>query len=267
MSLDTINKQVAVLAGYPSYGTSKASIANQAAGNMVSLWRSAGTPAQGAIPGAFATCTNSLLGAIPIPTLGAAKGHVIRWAPLGTTIGTWILFDRLAHMGGLLGTVATAQPVNVDLIEAAAAGRCAADGSDLQWFVEIYTDLGSTGVNLTANYNDQTDTPVNAALFALGATPRASRIYQVIPNGGTSIKKVNTVQLSATTGTVGNFGVTARKRLCSLGQAYANVAPPGDYAATGNAEYKATSCLEICVQCSTTSTGALGGEIQLGAVA
>jgi hypothetical protein len=257
-----------MLAAYPPYAISKSSIANQAAGTTTSLWRATGTPAQGAVPTTFATCDNALLGGISIPNPGALKGYVNRWSALGATIGTWILFDRLAHMGGLSGIIVTptTQTVNVDLITAAAAGRCAANGSDVQWFVEIYTDLGSTGVNLTANYNNQADAAQSAAVIALGATPRAGRIYQIIPNAGDSIKKVTTVVLSATTGTAGNFGVTARKRLCSLGQGVANIAPPGDFSQTGCPEFKATSCLEICVQCSATSTGILGGEINLGVV-
>jgi hypothetical protein len=271
MALTTANglNEIAGMLGlYGPYAISKSSIANQVAGNTVSLWRATGAPAQGAIPTAFATCDNNLLGAIPLPTLGALKGYVNRWAPLGATIGTWILFDRLAHMAGLSGIIVTptTQAVNVDLIAAAAAGRCQANGSDVQWFLEIYTDLGATGVNCTVNYNNQSDAAQNAAAIALGATPRASRLYQIIPNAGDSIKKVNTVILSATTGTAGNFGVTARKRFCSLGQGLANVAPSGDFSQTGAAEFHQSSCLEPGVQCSTTSTGILGGEIQLGVV-
>ena len=106
--------------------------------------------------------------------------------------------------------------------------------------------------------------PEEFPIAALGATPRASRLYQIVPNAGTSIKKVTTLILSATTGTAGSFGVTARRRCCSIGQPIANVAPPGDFAALGAPEFKQTSCLELVALCTTTSTGIVTGEILLG---
>jgi hypothetical protein len=264
MALDTLDKLVELLASGQCDPIYKASIANAAAGQFASTWRATGVPTQGAIPGAFATCDNALAGGLALPTLGALKGYIGRLGLIGATINTWILFDRLAHMGGLSGTVITAQTANVDLVAASGNGRCLATGSDVDWFIEIYTDMGATGVNATVNYNNQDDGAVNAAAIALGATPRASRLYQIIPNAGTSIKKVNTVTLSATTGTAGSFGVTARRRLCSIGQPIANVSPPGDFAAIGAPEFKQTSCLELVAICSTSSTGILMGEINLG---
>jgi hypothetical protein len=167
-------------------------------------------------------------------------------------------------MGGLSGTVTTAQTVNVDVVTASGNSRCNANGSDVVWFIEVYTDMGATAVNATVNYNNQSDAAQNAAAIALGATPRASRLYQIMPNGGDTIKKVNTVTLSASTLTAGSFGVTACSRQCSIGQPIANVAPPGDFAAIGAPEFKQTSCLQIVALCTTTSTGILIGEILLG---
>jgi hypothetical protein len=264
MALDTNDKLVAMLAAGQNDPIYKASIANTAAGQLASLWRATGMPTQGAIPGAFATCTNALAGGLALPSLGALQGYIGRAALNGVTPNTWLIYDRLANMGGLSGTVTTAQTANVDVVTAAAAGRCHADGSDVVWFLEIYTDMGATGVNATVNYNNQSDAAQSAAVIALGATPRASRLYQIIPNAGDSIKKVNTVTLSGTTGTAGSFGVTACSRQCSVGQPIANVAPPGDFAAIGAPEFKATSCLQFVAQCTTTSTGILMGEILLG---
>ena len=264
MALDTMDKLVALLAAGQNDPIYKASIANTAAGQFASLWRATGMPTQGAIPGAFAVCDNALAGGLALPSLGALKGYVGRLGLIGATANTWILFDRLGHMGGLSGIVTTAQTANVDLVTASGNGRCSAVGADVDWFIEIYTDMGATGVNATVNYNNQNDAAQNAAAIALGATPRASRLYQIMPNGGDSIKKVNTVTLSGTTGTAGSFGITARGRQCGIGQPIANVAAPGDFAAIGAPEFKQTSCLELVVICTTTSTGTLFGEILLG---
>jgi hypothetical protein len=265
MALDTMDKLVALLAAGQNDPIYKASIANTVAGQFTSLWRATGMPTQGAIPGAFATCDNALAGGLALPTLGAFKGYVGRLGLIGATSNTWILFDRLAHMGGLSGTVTTAQTANVDLVTASGNGRCSPVGADVDWFIEIYTDLGATAVNATVAYNDQADGAQTAAAIALGATPRASRLCQIIPVAGTSIKKVNTVTLSASTLTAGSFGVTAYSRQCGIGQPIANVAPPGDFAAIGAPEFKQTSCLQLVAICTTTSTGILFGEILLGA--
>jgi hypothetical protein len=264
MALDTMDKLVAMLAAGQNSPIVKSSIANMAAGQIASLWQATGMPTNGATPGAAATCDNALAGGIALPTLSALKGYVGRVSLFGATANTWLLYDRLAHMGGLSGTVTTAQTANVDLVTSSGNGRCSADGSDVVWFLEIFTALGATGVNATVNYTNQSDGAVNAAAIALGATPRAGRLYQIIPNAGTSIKKVNTVTLSASTLTAGSFGVVACSKQCGLGQPLANVAPPGDFAAIGLPEFKQTSCLFFAALCTTTSTGTLMGEILLG---
>ena len=63
----------------------KASVANQAAGYVTSLWRAAGSPAwaQGAIPSAAATPTDDTVGGIPLPDWGTMTGRLYRFAPLG----------------------------------------------------------------------------------------------------------------------------------------------------------------------------------------
>jgi hypothetical protein len=266
MALDTMDKVVALLASGQNNVIYKASIANTAAGQFASLWRATGMPTQGAVPAGFATCDNALAGGLSLPTLSALKGYVGRVGLTGVTANTWVLYDRLGHMGGLSGTIytPTAQTVNVDLVTASTNGRCSAVGADVDWFLEIYSDLGGTSVTATVAYNDQSNGAQTAAGITLGTTPRASRLYQIIPNAGTTIKKVNTVTLSATTGTAGSFGVTARKRLCGLGQPLANVSPSGDFAAIGAPEYKQTSCLELVALCTTSSTGIVMGEILLG---
>ena len=50
MAIDTLDKVVAGLATRQTLVINKASIANQGAGGMTSLWRGTGNPGQGAIP-------------------------------------------------------------------------------------------------------------------------------------------------------------------------------------------------------------------------
>lgn len=94
----------------------KASIASVAAGNYVSMWRATGQPGQGAIPAAAAACNNTLTGAIgfaqqvaPATSYGAYLEAVFSNSAMVLEI-----HDRLAHMGGLNGTLTTAQTVGID---------------------------------------------------------------------------------------------------------------------------------------------------------
>lgn len=57
----------------------KASLANAAAGQVFSLWRATGIPAQGAIPGAAAVCNNALTGAIGFTQQTAPATSYFAW--------------------------------------------------------------------------------------------------------------------------------------------------------------------------------------------
>lgn len=267
MALDTINKVVSGLASGQILPIYKASIANLAAGYFASLWRGTGWPAQGAIPAGAATCTDDLLGSWPLGDSSTLDYYVLRAAFTGATIGTWMLYDRLAHMGGLSGATTGDQTVNVTLTTAAAAGRCSSVGADVEWFAEMYTDIGTAAQTVTVTYVDAGDNTLTTTISIGGTSPlnRASRCIQIIPNAGTTIKSITKINFGTTTGAAGSWGITARSKLFAVGQALANIAPPCDFAAIGAPKIMDTTCLEICVLCSTTSTGILQGDIKVGA--
>lgn len=251
----------------------KASMANMAAGYICALWRAAGSPAwaQGAIPGAAATPTDALAGGIPLPAFSGKTGRIYRFCPVGATIGTFMLYDRLAHMGGLVGNVATAQTVNLAIATALSEGRCAASLADVEWFIEVYTDVGTTAANGTVTYTDYNDstgkTITLSGLFGTSPLNRSGRCIPIVPTDGIPIKSIQSVTLSVSTGTAGSFGVTARKKLCEVPQLLANVASPIiDAIGIGMPEIKETSCIEMLVQCSTTSTGLIMGSLNYGLV-
>lgn len=271
MALDR-DKMLAAIAGGGRVEIYKASVANMAAGYIASLWRAAGSPLwlQGAIPGAASTPTDDTAGGIILPTFTGTTGRVYRFAPIGATANTWLLYDRLAHMGGLSGALATEQSVNLNAATAIAAGRAVA--AEIEWYVEIYTDVGTTGANLSVKYTDVADTPDKIITITgfTGASPlnRSGRGVKLIPADGIQIKQVQSVTLSISSGTAGSFGITARKRLASVGQLVANVQPPGtDAISIGLPEIKATSCLEMLCVCTTTSTGIVVGDLVWGQVA
>ena len=240
----------------------KASLSNAAAGQIFSLWRATGTPGQGAIPTTAAICTSALTGAMGFTNQTAPATSYYAWQTIATGNATTTveIHDRLAHMGGLSGTVTTAQGA-LTLTGLSAARLGGANYSDVQWWLEWYTDTGATSTTATVavTYND--DTTGNLAAITLGATARAGRMFPLVSAvAGKFIKSVNSVTLAATTGTAGNFGITATRPCTMVASNIANKAESFDWAALGLPEIPNDSCLMMVMLCSTTTTGTVRGQ-------
>jgi hypothetical protein len=176
------------------------------------------------------------------------------------TVGTLMVYDRLAHMGGLSGTVTTAQTVNLTI----PANRNAnANGSDVEWFLEHYADTGSTGVTVTVTYTDQDNNTGQTTTVALTATSRASRLHQIIPaTAGDYIKSIQSVT-HVTTGTAGNYGVTVAKRIGQAPVGVVNQITVLDAINLGLPIIPNDACLWLVQLCSTTSTGFISGQLAI----
>jgi hypothetical protein len=245
-----------------------------AAGYVCALWRATGGVGwlQGAIPGAAANPDDTLAGGILLPAFSGTTGRVYRFAPVGTLAGVYYLYDRIGHMGGLSGTNTGVQAVNLAIATPLASGRCLATMTDVGWYLEIYTDIGTTAANITVTYTDSADVGSKTIVISgfSGASPlnRVGRCVRLNPSDGVAIKSVQSVQLSGTTGTAGSFGVTARVLKCSVGQSIANAMGVGvDAISIGLPEIKDSVCLELLQTCTTTSTGILLGDLVWGQVA
>ena len=245
----------------------KASISNAAAGQWHSLWRATGQPGQGAIPGAAAACDHTTVGGHGFAQqTSPATSYIALIDALCVNASTTLEFhDRLAHMGGLSGTVTTAQTVGLDLDSLKSGNNLAtrigsADYSDVQWWLEWYTDTGATGVNVTVNVTYDDGSTGNLTVVAIAVSRRASWLQSLnglIPGAksGNYIRGVNSVTLSATTGTAGSFGVTATKYRAGCYRPIANARMTDDWAALGCPEVPNSSCLFMVEIAGTTSTG------------
>lgn len=246
----------------------KASIASQVAGGFTSLWRATGTPAQGATPAAAAVCTSALTGSFgwTNPT-SPARSYLSRLYLLSANSGTDVQFhDRLAHMGGLSGTVTTAQTANVDVSGSTnnlTNRRGDSNYSDVQWWLEWYTATGSTAVTATVTYTNAAGTSGRTTTVSLAASVAASRMLPIIGSGGEFIQSVQTVQLSATTGTAGSFGVTATRGIGGISLGLANGGSVADWAGLGLPRVHDDACLFMVLVPTTTSSGALYGSAAL----
>lgn len=244
----------------------KASIASQAAGSFVSLWRATGQPGQGAIPSASAACTNATLGALQFTQqtapatsyLGILEGFA---ANAGSTIE---IHDRLAHMGGLVGNVATMQTANLDMLSLLGSNNMDArigdaNYSDIQWWMEWYTPTGTTAVTATVavTYDDGTTGYITVSLAASRPASVMIPLNGLIPAGvvGKFIRAINSVMLSATTGTAGSFGFTATRYRASLYTPVSNARFTADWAGVGLPNIANSACLFPVVLTPTTSSG------------
>lgn len=254
----------------------KASIANAAAGQYHSLWRATGQPGQGAIPTAAANCNQSTTGGMTFNQQTAPAKSYLAYleAASSNSAMTLEVHDRLRHMGGLNGTLTTAQTVGMDLNGVTTDNMVERIGdsnySDVQWWLEWYADTGATAVTATVGvtYNDGTTGNLTGVILATRRASFMQPLNGLIPAAaaGKFIRAVNAVTLSTSTGAAGNFGVTATRLRGSLFIPIANAKFSADWASLPINAIPNSACPFIAVLASTTSTGLLrgGGKIAHG---
>lgn len=268
MAITTIDQLIDSMANNSSrIMIDKASISNSVAGQFHSLWRATGQPGQGSIPTTAATCDNTLLGSLGFiqQTPPATSYLSILETIHSNNAITLELHDRLMQMGGLVGNITTSQTVNLDLNANLANDNLTerigdANFSDVQWWMEWYTDTGATASNATINVTYNDGTSGDLTVVAVGGTLRASRIIPLnglIPAAasGKFIRDINTVILSASTATAGNFGFTATRYRAANFIPIANARFTSEWTGLGLPEIPNESCIFLIQIASSTSTG------------
>lgn len=270
MSITTVDGIVSALGNNSSrLILDKASIANAVAGQFFSLWRATGQPGQAAIPTTAAVPTSAMLGAMGFANQTDPVKSYLAWLSLNSSIaGNNVeIHDRLAHLAGLVLNITTSQTVtglDLQTLSLVAARLGDSNYSDVQWWLECYTDGGATASNATINvtYNDASTGNLN--VVAVGGTLRAGRLIPLTPliptaQQGKYIKGINSVILSASTTVAGNFGFTATRPRTSVSQHVANKTESYDWAQLGFPEIPNDACLQVLMVTITTSTGILRG--------
>jgi len=268
MTIDTIAKlETGLDSRFIRLIGNKSSVANMTAGQFASLWRSTGVPAQGAIPTTGAVVSNLTLGTHGYLNPSAAGENVylgaleISCATAGTTIE---IHDRLAHSGGLSGTTTTSQTgAQFDLSILTGSNLVERIGdtnySDVLWWLEIYTDIGTTAVTATVNVTYDNGTTGNLSV-SIGNTVR--RVGTMVPlnslipvlNNGRYIRGINSI-IHATTGTAGNYGFTATRYRCGGFTPLANQNYKLGWTDLGLPQIYDSSGLFAVVRTPTTATG------------
>lgn len=265
MAIDTNDKLVKALGESTKLRFAKPSLGNKVAGEIHALWYINGFPSKGVLPTAAEYCTKLTIGSWNLPVKeGTNKMYLGKLSGSSSAIGQLMVFDRLSHMAGLSGVALTSQAVNLDIVDAATDGRCEADGTGVLWCVEHYLDTGSTARTLTVTYTNQDDVTGRTTTVAFKATCREGYVQPIYPNDlDLRIKSIQSVQLNGTTGTAGNFGITARKRVGEIPIPIIGVGGLADYAALAMPELVGNECLELLYVCGSTVTGQIIGSMEV----
>jgi len=274
----TQNDIVAGLAGTGSNGGRffyrKQSITTVAA-NYYSSWTLPGLPSPPTtFPTTQAVPTDATQGALNIGMINAPGGGTLRlmnWGQIFSSAATDTLYVRCVHMGGLVMNVTTLQSLTIDLTAANTAGLCALDGSDVVWFLEVYTAGGATSPGtITITYTNQAGTGSKTTTITGAASffPVSKLIpIAVLASGDTSIKSIQSIQTSGNSGTAGNLGIVAMKRLSPPMYSGGNFGPYMDYAALGFPAVPADACIQIVSFAGTTTSGYKDGMFIVGSKA
>lgn len=225
MSVSTNNALKALLNSptqRPPYSKAGASPLGSTQGSVLcSSWIEAGSPAAATAPTAAATCDRTTLGAIGQSNksgVGVEQRLCLKRfdiSPSNSTgqpaNGLLMLVDRLAHMGGLDGTNTGAQTAGLTLPARYTSGV------DVWAAVEGYVAWGATLTTCKISYTNTVPTAGQVSPdIAIGGNglDNAARILPIsLAAGDLGVTAVASLTLAATTGTVGNFGVTLYRTL------------------------------------------------------
>ena len=175
-----------------------------------SLWLATGSPGAGAIPTVAATCSNTTPGAVSFvyPASGILYITDMVFNGGGNFPGPagLMAYARLSHMGGLSGTSLVSQLVNLTVPGGLGAF---ADLSNVEWYVEGYTQLGITSQTLTISYTNTSSVSGQTVTVTLPSSFKSGAMIRVVPTiAGDIIKSIDSCTLAGSTGTAGNFGFT-----------------------------------------------------------
>lgn len=184
-----------------------------------SFWQFVGCPSHGSVPGGTAVIpdrtTNGALG--QANATGGRTLYLSSWhAYLQLANGELVIADRLATISGLSGTSTAEQ----NITGVAVNRYTGAESVGNEIWIEIYTAVGASATTIKAKYTNQAGTAgqVTPLIVFGGAGANEAQAFIRLPlaSGDSGVRSVESVTVTATTGTVGDFGVTIARSLASL---------------------------------------------------
>lgn len=193
--------------------------------------------------------------------MGAPAGtrYLAKAEMTATQSGVIHIYDRVWSCSGFNGTLTTAQAVT----GFPSLTRPDSNGTGLAVWVECYTAIGATASNITVQYTNQAGTSGrNTVSTAMITSMPANRMFPVpLQSGDTGVRSIQSITLSASTGTAGNFGVTLMKRIASIPVTLANVSNVQDFASLGLPSILDNTAINLIHQGTATSSGIILGNM------
>jgi hypothetical protein len=252
--------------GSIDFAFAKASVGSSGpAGCNNSYWTAAGEPATGTVPTAAVVPTRTTTGAIYFVPPASGNTYICFAECLGQfTAEPIIIADRVMNSGSLSGTNTGVQTINTPALPADRGIR--ADYGDVSWWLEFYTATGANATTATITYTNQGGTPGRTCTVGIAAASGGiQKMILISPAAGDTIKSIESLQLSGTTGTVGNFGVTAIRELCHFkSQLLTNVPVATGWSALGLPRVYDNACLQFIARFDGYAAGNIAGRIILG---
>jgi hypothetical protein len=270
VALDTLDKLVAAVAG-GSDGTRRQMVPffhpSRAGGNIMSMWRIGGYPAQGAIPAqAGVVPTRTTPGAMYFNNPAAGEDtHLSRLWCVQPQQQHFILIDRLWHAGLPMVNSATYN-------FSTAPDRGDLSGYDVELGFENYA-AGMSNVTPTVNYTDADgnarsfNTVTNPAIIAGGQGIDRISIPPIGQTGNNvrGVRSVQSVVMPASAGT-GTVGVVLFRRIAAFAMLGGNMGYPilDGVFECGLTKIPNDACLSLLSQVPSGSTeGPTHGYIEL----
>jgi len=258
---------IAALAGAQRFDLFKTSTTSEGAGTWHSLWALTGYPPAGSTPpaktaGSGYIPTKSTTGAIPwTGPAGGSKTYLGQLVASFATAGALIIYDRLWACSGFDTTLTTAQTVTTP----GTVDRPDTTGEGVEIWGEVYTAPGATTATWTASYTNTAGTAGRSATYTHPANAESiGQLFRfTLQAGDTGVQSVQSLTCSVSSGTAGNIGITLVRRIAMLPGPIVNVAQLADFFTLGGGEIPDNACLALAVQCSTTNTGNVLGQVSV----
>lgn len=178
-------------------------------GRHTDLWGYEATNGAGAVPTASVVPTRATPGAMgQANPSGGRRKIALGMSLMTSSAGSYMLYDRLVHQGGLSGIVTTAQTTNLPTADLTRY----TNGVGNMILLTIYSIIGTTARTATVSYINQAGDLKTSKSFAIGGTGlREAQRAIIVPlaDGDTGVRKIESLTIAAgSTGTAGNFGLS-----------------------------------------------------------
>lgn len=192
---------------------------------------------------------------------GSNNQYLARLSGAAVTPCTLHIYDLLWACSGLSGALNTAQAVTGFSGLPSRGGT----GNGAEIWIGCSGAIGATAHNVTVQYTNSAGTSGRNTVSTAGITSMpANRMYQVpLQSGDNGVQSVQSLTLSASSGTAGNLWVLLMDRVASIPLVSANIGAVQDFADLGMPELLPDAAPLFVHQGTTSSSGIIMGQLSI----